>query len=114
MERSGIFMKMTLAPDESIEEALEYQPRERPILGRVLDKKLNLQASPKAHLERSQGVFNKHTMLTKPTIASRNFRCDPKTLDKGGGREELNKTMERLVKHVDLKNMVELKIYYHT
>jgi len=53
-------------------------------------------------------------MLTKPTIASRNFRCDPKTLDKGGGREELNKTMERLVKHVDLKNMVELKIYYHT
>jgi hypothetical protein len=28
MERSGIFMKMTLAPDESIEEALEHQPRE--------------------------------------------------------------------------------------
>jgi hypothetical protein len=42
-------------------------------------------------------------MLIKPTIASRNLRYDPKTLNKGGGREELNKTMERLVKHVDLK-----------
>jgi hypothetical protein len=47
MERSGVFMKMTLAPDESIEEALEYQPRERPILGRVLDKSLTYKLAQK-------------------------------------------------------------------
>jgi hypothetical protein len=40
-------VKMTLAPDESIEEALEYQPRERPILGRVLDKSLTYKLAQK-------------------------------------------------------------------
>lgn|GEM_PF-4586540 len=40
IERTGTFVKMTLAPDKSFEEALEYLPRERPIPGGALEKRL--------------------------------------------------------------------------